>query len=80
MDYEYDPEYIAAMEDTVEGRFRRLGYALSDTGNEIALALLPHIIRTSSAVRAIVSEFHADEFERWPWYRKWWHIVTSHRA
>lgn len=54
-----------------------LVHAIQDLGNEIARAILP-TREVLPLLRAFGSELHADEFDSWPWYRRWWH--TPHRA
>ena len=78
-DYEYDPEYQAAYQQTLAYQQERYGYALADVGNDIAKALLPHLITTSSLIRAFYAELHADEVERMGWMRRFWHLLTGHR-
>jgi len=78
-DYEYDPEYQEAYKHTLEYQQRRLGYALGDMGNEVVKALWPTLLSSSSMLRGIWSEIHADQFVKWSWPRRWWHIVTGHR-
>lgn len=77
-DWEYDPEYQEAYQQTVDYQMQRLSHAIADTGNEIARGLLPHLIASSSIVRAAWSEYHAEQVGRMGRVHRWWHVVTGH--
>ncbi len=77
-EWEYDPEYQEAYQQTVGYQMQRLSNAIADTGNEIVRELLPHLISTSSMVRAMWSEYHAEQVDRMGRVRRWWHVVTGH--